>query len=345
MRSFLYLTGLSLSLTSTTTYASLDSKFEEFKLQFKKAYSSYEEELKRFKIFTKNMETAALMNGQLDEGSATYGHLSPLADQSEEEFRKVNNLPVTPQLLKKHELHAVSHSAFHLYGTRTDPLPTSFDWREKGAVTEVKNQGQCGSCWSFATVANIEGSNYLINNQLVSLSEQELVDCSASDSGCNGGLPSRAYEDLIENNAGLELESDYSYTAAQASSCGAKKSLEKVMIESWVPVVKNEDMIAYAMMQYGPLAIALNASPMQMYMGGISDPWFCSPSGIDHAVTLVGFGAEKGTKYWTIKNSWGAEWGEQGYYRLVRGKGKCGMNLMVTSAVAAKTGGRREIEV
>lgn len=329
--------------SALTGNGSLVNEFDEFKVQFKKVYKNSEEELMRFKIFTKNMETAAKMNSGLDEGTAQYGHLSPFADISAEEFRRVNNLPITPQILDEHQYKALSHKSFSTYATKTDPLPASYDWREKGAVTEVKNQGQCGSCWSFATVASIEGSNYLTNNQLVSLSEQELVDCSVSDNGCQGGLPSRAYEDLLENKAGLELENAYPYSAVQ-KGCKADTSLEKVFIDSWVPVAKSEDMIAAALMQYGPLAIALNAEPMQMYMGGISDPWFCSPSGIDHAVTLVGFGSEK-KEHWIIKNSWGAEWGESGYYRLVRGKEKCGMNLMVTAAVATKASSKKDIYV
>lgn len=331
MRKFVLASAFYLPLTE----ASFVSQFEEFKTQFNKKYKDAAEELKRFKIFTRNMEVAEKMNDGLDEGTAKYGHLSPMADLSDEEFRKRNNLPVTPQLLEQHAIKALQHEHFALYATKTDPLPGGFDWREKGAVTEVKNQGQCGSCWSFATVANIEGNNFLTNGELVSLSEQELVDCSVSDSGCNGGLPSRAYEDLMSNSAGLELESAYPYYGKQ-SKCGAEKSKEMVFVDSWVPIAKSEDMIAYALMQYGPLAIALNAGPMQMYMGGISDPWFCSPSGIDHAVTLVGFGTENKKPHWIIKNSWGAEWGEDGYYRLIRGKEKCGMNLMVTSGVAHK---------
>lgn len=93
------------------------------------------------------------------------------------------------------------------------------------------------------------------------------------------------------------------------------------------------------------MAIALNASPMQMYTGGISDPWFCSPSGIDHAVTLVGYGSEDGKKFWSIKNSWSASWGEQGYYRLIRGKGKCGMNLMVTSGTVKAADKKNDVYV
>lgn len=312
---------------------SLAEKFEEFKSKYDKNYVSAAEELRRFKIFTHNLESAAKM-ALLEGATAKYGHMSPLADLSETEFARLNNLPVTPQYLREHAEKSVSFST----------LPSdvkSFDWRQKGAVTPVKNQGQCGSCWSFATVANTEGQNFIVNGELKSLSEQELVDCSTSDNGCNGGLPSRAYEDLISSKSGFELESEYGYKGKDGS-CGADRSKEIVFLSSWVPISQDESQIAVALMKYGPLALGLNASPMQLYMGGISDPWFCSPSGIDHAVTLVGFGAEDGKDFWTIKNSWGPSWGEEGYYRLIRGKGKCGMNQMVTSAIVApKSGGEK----
>lgn len=309
---------------------SVASKFEQFKATYNRQYESAEEELARFKIFVKNLESASKMQ-MLEQASATYGHLSPFADQSSEEFNRRNNLPVTPKLLKEHAQQATMLSADIVLKT-----PSEWDWNAKGAVTEVKNQAQCGSCWAFATVANIEGQNFLVNKELISLAEQELVDCSGSDDGCDGGVPSRAYQDLIKTDNGLELEKDYPYTAKDGS-CSWVAAKEKVFLAGWLAISKDESQIAAALVQYGPLAIAVNAEPMQMYMGGISDPWFCSPSGIDHAVTLTGFGTEDKKDFWSIKNSWGASWGESGYYRLIRGKGKCGMNLMVaTSKVAPK---------
>jgi len=121
-------------------------------------------------------------------------------------------------------------------------------------------------------------------------------------------------------------------------TCHWEAAKEKVFLSGWGPIGRDEDMIATALVKYGPLAIALNAEPMQMYMGGISDPWWCPSSGIDHAVTLTGYGTEDSKDFWTIKNSWGPGWGEKGYYRIVRGKGKCGMNQMVTSAQVAPKG-------
>merc|ERR1711977_399413 len=125
----------------------------------------------------------------------------------------------------------------------TSNLPTSFDWREKGAVTDVKNQGQCGSCWAFATVANIEGVNFVATKQLISLSEQELVDCDKSDNGCGGGLPSNAYKNMISNKMGLEMETKYPYQA-QNEKCEVQSSEEKVFVTNWKQISQDEDQIA-----------------------------------------------------------------------------------------------------
>merc|ERR1712139_651541 len=136
----------------------------------------------------------------------------------------------------------------------TSSLPDSFDWREKGAVNEIKTQQQCGSCWAFATVANIEGAGFVENQKLLSLSEQELVDCDkkTGDEGCQGGLPSNAYKDMIQAKIGLELETDYPYTAKDGT-CKAKQSSEKAFIKDWVQISTNEDQIAAALIKYGPL--------------------------------------------------------------------------------------------
>jgi len=332
MRSFSYrlaATSVALTIADAGANADVAYKFEEFKKTFKKAYATPAEELRRFKIFANNMETAEKLS-LLDPG-AKYGHLSPLADMSEFEYGKLNTLQVTKVALAEHEKKAVK------IPMSTPFLPSEFDWRKKGAVGEIKNQAQCGSCWAFATVANVEGNNAVTNGKLLSLSEQELVDCDSNDNGCNGGLPSNAYKDLIDNSMGLELESAYGYEARDGT-CHAKKSEEKVFLKSWVAIGSSEDQMAAALMKYGPLAIGINAGPMQLYMGGIADPMFCNPAALDHGVAIVAFGVEDGKNFWVIRNSWGGEWGESGYYRIVRGKGKCGLNRMVTSAIVASTG-------
>jgi len=212
----------------------------------------------------------------------------------------------------------------------------------------VKNQEQCGSCWAFATVANIEGAGFVSTGKLVSLSEQELVDCdnATGDQGCNGGLPTNAFKDMIQNKFGLELEKAYPYEA-EAGKCRASASEERSFIGGWKAISTDEDQIAAALMQYGPLAIGINAGPMQFYGGGISkqNETTCDPKGLDHGVAIVGFGVQDGTKYWTIRNSWGETWGEKGYYRIVRGTGACGLNTMVSTATDVKVQGTSTLVV
>jgi cathepsin F len=300
----------------------VEKLFDEFGAAFGRSYSTMEERKQRLGVFSQNLEHIKKM--QLVDSGAAYSHVTPFADWTVEEFSARNTLK--PELfdglsMEKDQLHNTS-------------LPDEFDWREKGAVNDVKNQGQCGSCWAFSTVANIEGVNFVNMKKLVSLSEQELVDCDHSgDQGCQGGLPSNAFKFLISSKTGLELESQYPYTGRNGA-CSLAKAKEAVSISSWKQVSTDEDQMAAALVQYGPLSIGINAGPMQFYHGGVADPWsfLCNPKKIDHGVAIVGFGKET-KSYWVIRNSWGPSWGEKGYYRIIRGKGACGLNSMVTTAV------------
>jgi len=199
-----------------------------------------------------------------------------------------------------------------------------------------KNQGTCGSCWAFSTVCAIEGANVVngksnnvsepIAGTLISLSEQELIDCSTSDAGCNGGNPIFAFRDMIKHKMGLEAEDEYPY-AADNGICLANKTREQVFITDWTYVSNNEDQIAAALVKYGPLAISVNSTILQFYRKGVLQPTVenCDPKGVDHGVNIVGFGEEQGVPYWTVRNSWGVFWGERGYYRIVRGTNACGL--------------------
>eukprot|EP00932_Pfiesteria_piscicida_P011412 SRR837773.2258.p1 GENE.SRR837773.2258~~SRR837773.2258.p1 ORF type:complete len:324 (-),score=163.48 SRR837773.2258:9-905(-) len=284
-----------------------------------------EETTARFQVFQQNLGHIQHFQ-QVEEGTAAYSHLTPFADLSPEEFSARHGFRAADwQLAAEDTAELLDVSA----------LPDSFDWRSKGAVNPVKNQAQCGSCWAFATVANIEGAGFVTNKKLVSLSEQELVDCdkATGDTGCGGGLPSNAYKDMIQNKIGLELESDYPY-AARDGQCKSSQSKEVAFISGWKAISTDEDQIAAALIQYGPLALGINAGPMQWYFGGIANPWklLCNPKSLDHGVAFVGFGEESGKKFWIIRNSWGPSWGEKGYYRIIRGTGACGLNTMVSTA-------------
>lgn len=312
-------------------------RFSEFVTAMGRTYSSVEEEKERFEIFVKNLEHLAKIKA-LDPG-ATYSEISPFGDMTPEEFNARNTL-------KAHQFRREEMVEAALFNAAN--IPDSIDWVEKGAVNAVKNQGQCGSCWSFSTIANIEAVNFLKTGKLVSLSEEQLVDCDKSypsktqgDQGCQGGLPANAMGWLSTEHIGLEYESKYPYVGRDGKTCAATKSDEAVFISSFLVIKPDEDQMAAALVQHGPLSIGLNAGPMQFYMGGISDPLtiVCDPKSIDHAVNIVGYGngtrllVEKNVKYWKIRNSWGESWGEKGYYRIVRGVNKCGLNSLVTTAV------------
>ncbi len=272
--------------------------------------------------------------------SCSYG-VNEFADLSEDEFRS-------------QKLGFKAGGSFKCKGPNaTMPVRAaddSVDWRAKGAVTPVKNQGGCGSCWAFSTVADIEGSIFVKTGKLVSLSEQDLVDCDTVrprlprrlvmqlifvqvDQGCNGGLMDQAMSTVVAAG-GLESEADYPYTG-MGGQCQFDKSKVAASITSWecLPQGDEKNMAAYVS-THGPLSIAINAGPMQFYLGGIANPLFCSPSGLDHGVAIVGYGSEGSKDYWIIKNSWGTGWGEKGYYRIVRGHGKCGLDQFPVHSIA-----------
>lgn len=298
-------------------------QFKEFMEKYNKAYSSQEEADHRLRIFHENLKTAEKLQS-LDQGSAEYG-VTKFSDLTEEEFRSTYLNP----LLSQWTLHQPMKPAAPAKG----PAPASWDWRDHGAVSSVKDQGMCGSCWAFSVTGNIEGQWFLKNGSLLSLSEQELVDCDGLDQACRGGLPSNAYE-AIEKLGGLETETDYSYTGKK-NKCDFTTRKVAAYINSSVELSKDEKEIAAWLAENGPISVALNAFAMQFYRKGVSHPLkiFCNPWMIDHAVLMVGYGERKGVPFWAIKNSWGEDYGEQGYYYLYRGSNACGINKMCSSAV------------
>lgn len=305
------------------------SNFKRFVKKYGRSYANIDEYDSRYQIFRENMKRVQFLM-ETEQGTATYGP-TEFSDLTEEEFRQTK-LGVDPNL-RKDDVHWPTADVPDV------PVPEEFDWREKGAVTPVKNQGSCGSCWAFSVTGNVEALWFLKSNNLVVLSEQEMVDCDKLDNGCNGGLPENAYEFIVEEG-GLESESDYPYEGKN-DKCHLSKKKAKVDIDRAVEIPTNETQIAQWLITHGPISIGLNANAMQFYMGGVSHPFpfLCSPKSLDHGVLIVGFGVHNYTlfhttlPYWIIKNSWGPSWGEQGYYRLYRGDGSCGVNQMATSAM------------
>lgn len=308
----------------------LERKFNEFLVKYNKSYSSTEEKQIRMKIFESNMKIAEELQKH-DQGTAIYG-ASIFSDITPNEFKK-KHLGYRPELKSDNNIPLAHADIPNI------ELPESFDWREHNVVTEVKNQGSCGSCWAFSVTGNVEGQYAIKYKKLISLSEQELVDCDKLDEGCNGGLQENAYR-ALEQIGGLELEKDYPYDG-EDETCHFKKNMAKVKISSAVNITSNETQMAQWLVKNGPMAIAINANAMQFYMGGVSHPYnfLCNKKNLDHGVLIVGYGIhryplfKKDMPFWIVKNSWGTNWGEQGYYRVYRGDGTCGLNTDVSSAI------------
>merc|ERR1712226_524612 len=207
-------------------------------------------------------------------------------------------------------------------------LPDSVDWTTKGAVTPVKNQGQCGSCWSFSTTGSLEGANQIATGKLVSLSEHQFVDCDKVDQGCNGGLMDNAFK-YAEANA-LCTEESYAYKGTggtcKASSCTV--GIAKGGVTGYKDVAKDDMNALMEAVAQQPVSIAIEADlpTFQLYRSGVLGG-ICGAK-LDHGVLAVGYGTDAGKDYWKVKNSWGTTFGEAGYIRLLRGKsgaGECGL--------------------
>ncbi|XP_065368397.1 putative cysteine proteinase CG12163 isoform X2 [Calliphora vicina] len=302
--------------------------FSKFQIKYNRRCHTSMERQMRLRIFKQNLEIIRQLN-ENEMGSAKYG-ITEFADLTSTEYKQRTGLwqrdPLKAATTPKADIPDVE-------------LPKEFDWRSKGAITPVKNQGNCGSCWAFSVTGNIEGLHAAKTGILEEYSEQELLDCDTSDSACNGGLPDNAF-DALEKIGGLELESEYPYHGRK-EQCHFNKTKVHVKVKGHVDLPKNETAMAQWLIANGPISIGINANAMQFYRGGVSHPWklLCSKKTLDHGVLIVGYGVSeypsfnKTLPYWIIKNSWGSKWGEQGYYRVYRGDNTCGLTEMASSAV------------
>ncbi|KZV43082.1 xylem cysteine protein 1-like [Dorcoceras hygrometricum] len=301
--------------------------FESWMDKHGKKYKSIEEKLHRFEIFKDNLK-------HIDErNKATSNYwlgLNEFADMSHDEF-------------KSSYLGLKADSVLHLKRNESpqefmykdfDALPRSVDWRKKGAVTRIKNQGSCGSCWAFSTVAAVEGINQIVTGNLTELSEQELIDCDTTyNNGCNGGLMDYAFQ-FIVSNGGLHREEEYPYLMEEGTCEENRDESELVSISGYQDVPANDERSLLKALANQPVSVAIEASgrDFQFYSGGVFDG-HCG-SELDHGVAAVGYGSSKGLDYIIVKNSWGPKWGEKGFIRMKRNNGKaegiCGINKMAS---------------
>jgi len=300
-------------------------KWQSYQEEFGKSYRSPVEARKRLAIFKDNLEKIEAHNALYKEGKSTHTEgINQFTDWSKEEFMQY----VNRGLINK---PVIVGDVFN----KTDSNNLrSVDWRSAGIVTPVKNQGGCGSCWSFSATGAIEGqlgrSGYLI-----SLSEQNLIDCSApyGNMGCNGGLMTAAFSYVRDN--GIVSEQDYPYRETQGY-CQVNPSRIVTRISSYMNVASGSDAsLQAALSSVGPVSVAIDATEtLQRYSGGILNDYSCNSQALNHGVLAVGYGNANGQNYYIVKNSWGASWGEGGYFRLAMSTSNpCGIASMASYPV------------
>jgi len=298
----------------------LNDEWEAYKVTFGRKYDSLNEITRRI-IWEQNLKYIQKHNLEYDLGKHSYFlGLNEYADMTNEEFRS-RFLGTRPRTITK------LGSTF-LTPENLKVLPPFVDWRKKGYVTPVKNQQQCGSCWAFSTTGSLEGQHFKKTGNLLSFSEQQLVDCSGKfgNNGCEGGLMDNAFQ-YIEK-FGIESEEDYPYTASDGT-CQYDKSKVVGNCTGYVDIPSgNEVALATAVATVGPISVAIDAShnSFQHYKGGVYNELNCSPVELDHGVLAVGYGIENNKHYWLVKNSWGASWGLAGYIKMSKDAGnQCGI--------------------
>jgi len=292
--------------------------FAAFEEAYAKNYA-FDERQVRAKIFAQNYAKIEGHNGN-EQNTWTMG-VNEHVDLTFDEFRQQRLMvgqDCSATSTQRHEHSMVG-------------IPDYTDWRQKGGVSPVKNQGQCGSCWTFSTTGCLESAHAIHHGNFFNLSEQQLVDCAQDydNNGCNGGLPSHAFE-YIMSVGGLEEEQDYTYRAVDGE-CEFDERLAKATVQDTFNITQgDEDQLTLSLAYYNPVSIAFEVvDDFRFYKEGVysSDTCGNGPTDVNHAVLAVGYGTCKkcGTPFYIVKNSWGEKWGDKGFFKIARGDNMCGV--------------------
>ncbi|XP_007249826.2 cathepsin S [Astyanax mexicanus] len=318
------LRGLFLTLLCGAAVAlsdpNLDQHWQLWKKKHYKSYSTEVEEMGRREIWERNLQLISLHNLEASMDIHTYDlAMNHMGDLTREEILDMMAGTRVPRRLKERS------SFVSFAGVQ---VPDSVDWREKGYVTNVKQQGSCGSCWAFSAAGALEGQLMRTTGQLVSLSPQNLVDCSSKygNKGCHGGFMSQAFQYVIDNG-GIDSDASYPYNGMDGQ-CKYNPSDRAANCTSYSFLPEgNEEALKTAVATIGPVSVAIDATRPQfiLYRSGVYYDPSCTKN-VNHGVLVVGYGTLNGEDYWLVKNSWGTGFGDGGYIRMARNKGNmCGI--------------------
>ncbi|KAL8590574.1 hypothetical protein ACOMHN_011010 [Nucella lapillus] len=308
-------------------FMDLDREWDIFKQVHRKVYATNSSQVHRRNIWEGNMKMIVEHNMHADRGLYTFRlGINHLGDMTPDEIVRTLNGFRTPAGVNMNITTRAVTKPFN------GDLPNWVDWRAKGYVTRIKNQGPCGSCWAFSSTGALEGQHYRKTGRLMSLSEQNLIDCSFNEGnkGCMGGTMNTAFK-FIHKNKGIDTEWSYPYQASN-EKCRFRTSDVGTTCNSYVNVAPrgSERALQSAVASVGPISVAIDASlsTFHFYRSGVYYDPNCSAHWLDHGVLVVGYGrsAVGGQDYWLVKNSWGEHWGQQGYILMARNKGNsCGI--------------------
>ncbi|KAM3693712.1 hypothetical protein ACJW31_07G004500 [Castanea mollissima] len=301
-------------------------RFARFARRYGKEYESLEEIKLRFQIFSDNLK---LIRSTNRKASSYKLAINRFADWTWEEFQR-------------HRLGAAQNCSATLKGNHKltdEALPELKDWRVEGIVSPIKDQGHCGSCWTFSTTGALEAAYAQAFGKAVSLSEQQLVDCARAfnNFGCSGGLPSQAFE-YIKYNGGLDTEEAYPYVGKDGECKFSAENVGVKVVDSVNITLGAEDELKHAVAFVRPVSVAFQVvNGFRFYKEGVYTSETCgsTPMDVNHAVLAVGYGIEDDVPYWLIKNSWGESWGDKGYFKMELGKNMCGVATCASYPVVA----------